>query len=46
MLLICRSRAYTQLPAEDEAILKEIGATSDYDRMLNFVFNERTRGVR
>ena len=36
-------KSYTQLPAEDEAILKEIGATSDYDRMLNFVFNERTR---
>ena len=36
-------KSYTQLPAEDEAILKEIGATSDYDRMLNFIFNERTR---
>ena len=36
-------KSYTQLPAEDEAILKEIGVTSDYDRMLNFVFNERTR---
>ena len=36
-------KSYSQLPAEDEAILKEIGATSDYDRMLNFVFNERTR---
>ena len=36
-------KSYTQLPAEEEAILKEIGATSDYDRMLNFVFNERTR---
>ncbi len=36
-------KSYTQLPAEDEAILQEIGATSDYDRMLNFVFNERTR---
>ena len=33
----------SQLPAEDEAILAAIGATSDYDRMLNFVFNERTR---
>ena len=32
-----------QLPAEDEAILAAIGATSEYDRMLNFVFNERTR---
>ncbi len=36
-------KSYTQLPAEDEAILKAIGATSDYDRMLNFIFNERTR---
>ena len=36
-------KSYSKLPDEDEAILKEIGATSDYDRMLNFVFNERTR---
>ena len=36
-------KSYTQLPAEDEAILKTIGASSDYDRMLNFIFNERTR---
>ena len=36
-------KSYTQLPAEDEAVLNAIGATSDYDRMLNFVFNERTR---
>jgi len=36
-------KSYTQLPAEDEAILAELGCTSDYDRMLNFVFNERTR---
>ena len=35
--------SYTQLPAEDEEILKAIGATGDYDRMLNFIFNERTR---
>ena len=35
--------SYTSLPAEDEAILTAIGATGDYDRMLNFVFNERTR---
>ncbi len=35
--------SYTQLPAEDEAVLAAIGATSDYDRMLNFIFNERTR---
>ena len=36
-------KSYTQLPEEDEAILATIGATSDYDRMLNFIFNERTR---
>ncbi len=36
-------QSYAQLPEEDEAILKTIGATSDYDRMLNFIFNERTR---
>ena len=36
-------KSYTQLPAEDEAILQAIGASSDYDRMLNFIFNERTR---
>ena len=36
-------KSYTQLPAEDEAVLAAIGATSDYDRMLNFIFNERTR---
>ena len=36
-------KSYTQLPAEDEAILTAIGASGDYDRMLNFIFNERTR---
>ena len=35
--------SYTQLPAEDEEILAAIGASGDYDRMLNFIFNERTR---
>ena len=35
--------SYTQLPAEDEAILSTLGCTGDYDRMLNFIFNERTR---
>ncbi len=35
--------SYTQLPAEDEAILAAIGASGDYERMLNFIFNERTR---
>ena len=36
-------KSYTQLPAEDEAVLATIGASGDYDRMLNFIFNERTR---
>ena len=36
-------KSYSQLPEEDEAVLKAIGASGDYDRMLNFVFNERTR---
>ena len=36
-------KSYTQLPAEDEEVLKTIGASGDYDRMLNFIFNERTR---
>jgi hypothetical protein len=36
-------KSYTQLPAEDEEILKTIGASGDYDRMMNFIMNERTR---
>ena len=36
-------KSYTSLPAEDEEILKTIGASGDYDRMLNFIMNERTR---
>ena len=36
-------KSYTQLPAEDEAVLSAIGASGDYDRMLNFIMNERTR---
>ena len=36
-------KSYTQLPAEDEAILSALGCSGDYDRMLNFIFNERTR---
>ena len=36
-------QSYTQLPPEDEAILTAIGASGDYERMLNFIFNERTR---
>ncbi len=31
------------LPAVDEAILTKLGVTSDYDRALNFILNERTR---
>lgn len=33
----------SQLPEEDEAILSQLGCAGDYDRMLNFIFNERTR---
>ena len=36
-------KSTAQLPAEDEEVLKAIGATGEYDRMLNFIFNERTR---
>ena len=35
--------SYTALPAEDEAILDSLGCTTTYDRMLNFLMNERTR---
>jgi len=35
--------SYTSLPAEDEAIIAKLGVTSDYDRMLNFILDERTR---
>jgi hypothetical protein len=35
--------SYTNLPEEDKAILNQLGVSSDYDRMLNFIFNERTR---
>ncbi len=35
--------SYTELPEVDEEILTELKATSDYDRMLNFILNERTR---
>lgn len=31
------------LPAEDEQVLTKIGATSDYERALHFILNERTR---
>lgn len=36
-------KSYQELPAEDEAILKKLGCSGDYDRMLNFIMNERTR---
>ncbi len=35
--------SYTNLPEEDEDILSELGVSSTYDRMLNFILNERTR---
>lgn len=35
--------SYTQLPAEDEAILSAIGASGDKERMIHFILNERTR---
>ncbi len=31
------------LPAEDEEVIRKLGYTSDYDRMLCLVLNERTR---
>lgn len=31
------------LPAEDEAIIAKVGASSDYERALHFILNERTR---
>ncbi|MDO5525201.1 MAG: RagB/SusD family nutrient uptake outer membrane protein [Prevotella sp.] len=36
-------KSYTQLPAEDEAILAKIGCSGDKDRLINFIMNERTR---
>ena len=33
----------SNLPEEDEAILAQIGASSDFDRAINFILNERTR---
>lgn len=35
--------SFTNLPEEDESILSDLGVSGDYDRMLNFIFNERTR---
>ncbi|MDE6439290.1 MAG: RagB/SusD family nutrient uptake outer membrane protein, partial [Muribaculaceae bacterium] len=31
------------LPAEDEAVMQKLGVSSDYDRAINFILNERTR---
>ncbi|MBN2613309.1 MAG: RagB/SusD family nutrient uptake outer membrane protein [Bacteroidales bacterium] len=33
----------SNLPAEDEAIITKLGYTSDYDRMMCFLLNERSR---
>lgn len=33
----------SSLPAEDEAVITKLGYSSDYDRMLCLVLNERTR---
>ncbi len=35
--------SYSALPAEDEALLAELGVSGDYDRMLHFILNERSR---
>lgn len=35
--------SYATLPPEDEALLAELGVSEDYDRMLHFILNERTR---
>ncbi|MDR2496736.1 MAG: RagB/SusD family nutrient uptake outer membrane protein [Tannerellaceae bacterium] len=32
-----------KLPKEDEYILRQLNCSGDYDRMLNFIMNERTR---
>lgn len=34
---------YKQLPAADEAVLAAMGVTSDKDRLINFILDERTR---
>lgn len=31
------------LPAEDEAVMQQLGVSGDYDRAINFILNERTR---
>lgn len=35
--------SYTNLPAEDEAILAKLDCKTDKERMINFILNERTR---
>lgn len=35
--------SYSKLPDEDEEILTTLGVSGDYNRMLNFILNERTR---
>lgn len=35
--------SYNTLPAEDEAILTKLAASGDYQRMLHFILNERSR---
>ena len=35
--------SYTNLPAEDEAVLAAVGASGDKERMIHFLLNERTR---
>ncbi|MDR2854329.1 MAG: RagB/SusD family nutrient uptake outer membrane protein [Prevotellaceae bacterium] len=35
--------SFSSLPPEDEAILTALQCSGDKDRMLNFIFNERTR---
>lgn len=33
----------SNLPAEDEAVISKIGVSTDYERALHFILNERTR---
>ncbi len=35
--------SYKSLPSEDETVLTKLGCTSDKDRMINFILDERTR---
>ena len=36
-------RDYPHLPAEDEEVIEKLGYTSDYDRMMCLLLNERSR---